>query len=242
RLPLEEVAADEAVHESPGDGDRREDRDVDGEDAAADGRHRTEVQDQQFREPRERVAAEELAQLGEARVRPARIVGLEQNPCDDEDRRVNRKDGWRLRRVPEPGRPVRSEPHSPGEDPAGPERDAVQRDERERTERHLRARGRNHDRVSAAARVPQATIVQNTPMILNEANVSMSTALMDAAVTASTAPYTIARRSGSVSRRTARTSTHTSAASRRTKAVKPATPVSASTRTYQPSIDDGLSY
>ena len=37
------------------------------------------------------------------------------------------------------------------------------------------------------------------------------TALMDAAVTASTAPYTIARRSGSVSRRTARTSTHTSA-------------------------------
>src|SRR5438045_54600 len=139
----------------------------------------------------------------------------------------------RARRTPESGTrrrqravldgPVTAEPPVPRQNPPGPERDRIERDERDGPKRHLGPRSGNHleqaleqsavaDRgASAATRVPHATIVQNTPMILYEANVSTSAALMDAAVTASAAPYTIARRSGSVSARTARASSHTSA-------------------------------
>src|SRR5262249_24014090 len=156
----------------------------------------------------------------EARVWPPRIVGLEQDAGDEKDRGMNCEDGLRLGCIPELGRPVRPEPQPPREDPARPERDHVQRGEPPRTERHLgpwrwnklkrRTVADGEQSVadggqsavagctSAATRVPHATIVQNTPMILYEAKVSTSAALMDAAVTASAAPYTIARRNRSV--------------------------------------------
>src|SRR5262249_29996077 len=138
---------------------------------------------------------------------------------------------------------VGAEPPVRGEHPAGADRDDVERDERDGAHGHLRPRRRNHAGVSTAAtRVPHATIVQNRPMILYETNVSTSTALTDAATTASAAAYTIARRITSVSRPTRAASTQARAAIKSRNATSPATPVSASTRTYQPSVVDGTSY
>src|SRR5262249_58865964 len=115
--------------------------------------------------------------------------------------------------------------------PAGHDGEEVERHEGERPHGHLRARRRDHQAAAslAATRVPHATIVQNMPMILYETNVSTSTALTDAATTASAAAYTIARRIAPVSRRTASTSTQASAPTRSRNAANPSTPLSAST-------------
>src|SRR5262249_52015257 len=178
------------------------------EDAAAQRRRGAEIHDQQLGERRDDVAAEQPAELDEARVRPPWIVGLEEDGGDEEDRGVNGELG--LVRRAEILTPVLTEAPVRRPNPAGGDRGDVQRDERGGPDRDLRARSRNHDWVSAATRVPQATIVQNTPMILYDTNVSTSSALADAAVTASAAAYTIARRSGSVCTRTRRPSIHTS--------------------------------
>src|SRR5262249_59675559 len=128
--------------------------------------------------------------------------------------------------------------------PAGRDREDVERHQREHPDRHLRARRRDHQAAAspAATRVPHATIVQNMPMILYETNASTSTALTDAATTASAAAYTIARRIRSVSRRAAPASIATSAPISSRNATRPTTPLSARTRTYHPSGDAGRSY
>ena len=89
RLPFEEVGADQAVEQTPNRRERHERDDVQHEGATADGRYGAEVEDQQLRQPREDVPAQQLFQLVPARVRAARVVALEQGAGQEEHRGMN---------------------------------------------------------------------------------------------------------------------------------------------------------